>query len=162
MLKSFKMGNAQSLLNIVANRWPLLVTALFACFVAAIAPRVVNTLRLWSIPTIGEELGNTEKRRQAYLGGARKLYSAGYQKVRNTHWLVTNAKLTVFQFEDGVFLITTSRSMYFLRSITSLLKLISLASPTIVISPEFLPELKKLPDATLSMEAAVDEVRRLG
>lgn len=35
----------------------------------------------------------------------------------------------------------------------------SLASPTIVISPDFLPELKKLPDATLSMEAAVDEVR---
>jgi hypothetical protein len=38
----------------------------------------------------------------------------------------------------------------------------SLASPTIVISPDFLPELKKLPDATLSMEAAVDEVRRPG
>jgi hypothetical protein len=37
----------------------------------------------------------------------------------------------------------------------------SLASPTIVISPGFLPELKKLPDATLSMEAAVDEVRIL-
>lgn len=37
-------------------------------------------------------------------------------------------------------------------------KLTSLASPTIVISPDFLPELKKLPDSTLSMEAAVDEV----
>ncbi|KAM0338872.1 hypothetical protein ACHAPU_011154 [Fusarium lateritium] len=36
-------------------------------------------------------------------------------------------------------------------------KLTSLASPTIVISPDFLPELKKLPDSTLSMEAAVDE-----
>jgi hypothetical protein len=76
------MGNAQSLLDLVANRWPILVTALFACFVAAIAPRVVNILRLWTIPTIGEELGNTEKRRQAYLGGARKLYSAGYRKVK--------------------------------------------------------------------------------
>ncbi|KAG9508132.1 hypothetical protein J7337_001695 [Fusarium musae] len=117
------MGNTQSLLDLVANRWPLLVTALLACVLAAIGPRVANVLRLWSIPTIGEELGNTEKRRQAYLGGARKLYSAGYQK-----------------FKDGVFLITTSRT-----------------SPTIVISPDFLPELKKLPDATLSMEAAVDE-----
>ncbi|KAI1033565.1 hypothetical protein LB505_012981 [Fusarium chuoi] len=117
------MSNAQSFLDLVANRWPLLVTALVACFVATVAPRLVNVLRLWSIPTIGEELGNTEKRRQAYLGGARKLYSAGYQK-----------------FKDGVFLITTSRT-----------------SPTIVISPDFLPELKKLPDATLSMEAAVDE-----
>lgn len=76
------MSNAQSFLDLVANRWPLLVTALVACFVATVAPRLVNVLRLWSIPTIGEELGNTEKRRQAYLGGARKLYSAGYQKVR--------------------------------------------------------------------------------
>lgn len=49
--------------------------------------------------------------------------------------------------------------MYLFPNITSLIKLISLASPTIVISPDFLPELKKLPDATLSMEAAVDEVR---
>ncbi|PNP79955.1 hypothetical protein FNYG_06652 [Fusarium nygamai] len=113
------MGNAQSLLNLVADRWPLLATALLACFVVAVAPRVLNLLPLWSIPTIGEELGNKEKRRQAYLGGARNLYSAGYQK-----------------FKDCVFLITTSRT-----------------SPTIVISPDFLPELKKLPDATLSMEA---------
>ncbi|EMT61125.1 cytochrome P450 [Fusarium oxysporum II5] len=117
------MGNAQSPLDFVSSRWPIIVTALFACLVAAIGPRVVNALRLWTIPTIGEELGSTEKRRQAYLAGARKLYSAGYQK-----------------FKDGVFLITTSRT-----------------SPTIVISPDFLPELKKLPDATLSMEAAVDE-----
>ncbi|KAF4944142.1 hypothetical protein FSARC_14749 [Fusarium sarcochroum] len=117
------MGNAQSLLDLAANRWPVLLSALIACFVAVVAPRISSVLRLWSIPTVGEELGNTEKRRQAYLGGARKLYSAGYQK-----------------FKDGVFLITTSRT-----------------SPTIVISPDFLPELKKLPDATLSMEAAVDE-----
>ncbi|KAF5628816.1 cycloheximide-inducible CIP70 (cytochrome P450 family) [Fusarium sp. NRRL 52700] len=48
--------------------------------------------------------------------------------------------LTSFQFKDGVFMVTTWRS-----------------SPTIFISPNFLPELKKLPDATLSMEAAVDE-----
>ncbi|KAF5714591.1 cycloheximide-inducible CIP70 (cytochrome P450 family) [Fusarium mundagurra] len=46
------------------------------------------------------------------------------------------------KFKDGVFLITTSRTS---------------ASPTIVISPDFLPELKKLPDATLSIETDVDE-----
>ncbi|KAF5984991.1 cycloheximide-inducible CIP70 (cytochrome P450 family) [Fusarium coicis] len=88
-------GNKQSLLDLIANRWPLLATALLVCFVAAVAPRIVNVLRLWAIPTI---------------------------------------------VQDGIFLITTSRT-----------------SPTIVISPVFLPELKKLPDATLSMEAAVDE-----
>ena len=31
-------------------------------------------------------------------------------------------------------------------------------SPILVLSPDFLPELKKLPDNVVSMEAAVDEV----
>ena len=34
-----------------------------------------------------------------------------------------------------------------------------LASNILVISPKFLPELNKLPDRVVSMEAAVDEVR---
>ncbi|WZH47168.1 cytochrome P450 [Fusarium acuminatum] len=117
------MGNTQSLPDAAANRWPVVLTALLVCFIAAITPKVGSVLRLWTIPIVGEELGSTEKRRKAYLAGARKLYSDGYQK-----------------FKNGVFMITTSKS-----------------SPTIVISPDFLPELKKLPDSTLSMEAAVDE-----
>lgn len=32
-------------------------------------------------------------------------------------------------------------------------------SPVIVVSPDFLPELKGMPDSILSMSAAVDEVR---
>ena len=76
------MGNTQSVFDIAANRWPVLLTALFVCFVAAIAPQVRNLLRLWTIPVVGAELGSTEKRRKAYLRGARKLYSDGYQKVR--------------------------------------------------------------------------------
>ncbi|KAK6716762.1 hypothetical protein SNK04_007713 [Fusarium graminearum] len=117
------MGDTQSAFDITANRWPVLLTALLVCLVAAIAPKVGSVLRFWTIPVVGEELGSTEKRRKAYLGGARKLYSDGYQK-----------------FKNGIFMITTSKS-----------------SPTIVISPDFLPELKKLPDSILSMEAAVDE-----
>lgn len=76
------MGNTQSLVDVAANRWPVVLTALLVCFVAAIAPKLGNILRLWTIPIVGEELGSTEKRRKAYLGGARKLYSDGYQKVR--------------------------------------------------------------------------------
>lgn len=34
-------------------------------------------------------------------------------------------------------------------------------SSILVLSPDFLPELKKLPDNVVSMEAAVDEVRCL-
>ncbi|CAG2014307.1 unnamed protein product [Fusarium graminearum] len=122
------MGDTQSAFDITANRWPVLLTALLVCLVAAIAPKVGSVLRFWTIPVVGEELGSTEKRRKAYLGGARKLYSDGYQK------------LTIEKFKNGIFMITTSKS-----------------SPTIVISPDFLPELKKLPDSILSMEAAVDE-----
>ena len=76
------MGNTQSVFDIAANRWPVLLTALLVCFVAAIAPKLGSVLRLWTIPVVGEELGSTEKRRKAYLGGARKLYSDGYHKVR--------------------------------------------------------------------------------
>ncbi|WXC61769.1 hypothetical protein SNK03_007642 [Fusarium graminearum] len=122
------MGDTQSAFDITANRWPVLLTALLVCLVAAIAPKVGSVLRFWTIPVVGEELGSTETRRKAYLGGARKLYSDGYQK------------LTIEKFKNGIFMITTFKS-----------------SPTIVISPDFLPELKKLPDSILSMEAAVDE-----
>lgn len=76
------MGDTQSAFDITANRWPVLLTALLVCLVAAIAPKVGSVLRFWTIPVVGEELGSTEKRRKAYLGGARKLYSDGYQKVR--------------------------------------------------------------------------------
>jgi hypothetical protein len=76
------MGNTQSLPDAAANRWPVVLTALLVCFIAAITPKVGSVLRLWTIPIVGEELGSTEKRRKAYLAGARKLYSDGYQKVR--------------------------------------------------------------------------------
>ena len=75
------MGNRHLAFDIAANRWPVLVTALVVCFVAAIVPKIGSLLRLWTIPVVGEELGSTEKRRKAYLGGARRLYCDGYQKV---------------------------------------------------------------------------------
>ncbi|KAJ3544004.1 hypothetical protein NM208_g3283 [Fusarium decemcellulare] len=115
------MGNVQSFVDIAVNRWPILLATALVIIFAALSGPITSAIRLWSIPTVGE--GNTEKRRKAYLAGARKLYSDGYQK-----------------FKDGVFLIITSKT-----------------SPTLVLSPDFLPELKKLPDHVVSMEAAVDE-----
>lgn len=38
---------------------------------------------------------------------------------------------------------------------------LGIESPVIVVSPKFLPELKKLPDNIVSMAAAVDEVRNV-
>ncbi|KAL6859810.1 hypothetical protein ACO1O0_003834 [Amphichorda felina] len=117
------MDSLEQLATVVAERWVVISTAILVLAVSLWAPSLVNQFRTWQIPMIGEELGTVEKRRQAYLGGARKLYNEGYRKFRN-----------------GVFRITTSRK-----------------SPILVLSPDFLPELKKLPDNVVSMEAAVDE-----
>ena len=62
--------------------------ALFALATSAIAfvcyrllHVLLEHLRLSKIPAVGADVGNTEKRRQAYLAGARKLYNEGYKKV---------------------------------------------------------------------------------
>lgn len=62
--------------------------ALFALATSAIALvsyrlliALLEHFRLSKIPTVGADVGNTEKRRQAYLAGARKLYNEGYKKV---------------------------------------------------------------------------------
>ncbi|KAJ9132428.1 Cytochrome P450 [Pleurostoma richardsiae] len=111
-------------LTAVNDRAIPLVAVLFAVFgIAYLLPKAITAVRLAAIPTVGQELGDKEKRRQAYLAGARKLYNDGYKR-----------------FKNGVFRITTSRS-----------------SNIVVLSPKFLPELNKLPDHVLSMEAAVDE-----
>jgi hypothetical protein len=73
----------QNFNDIVAERWPAFSAAALACLIAIVLPRLVEVIRISSIPTIGTELGGQEKRRQAYLGGARKLYNDGYRKVRH-------------------------------------------------------------------------------
>lgn len=55
-------------------------TALVILFVA-MWPRLVQTIRLNQIPLSGKDLGSYEKRRMAYLGSARKVYTEGYRKV---------------------------------------------------------------------------------
>lgn len=117
------MTAVQSLTTILLDRSPVLSTALIVCVAVFLVPKLLTSSQIWRIPVIGEELGSEEKRRQAYLAGARRMYTDGYRK-----------------FKDGVFRITTSRN-----------------SSIIVLAPKFLPELKKLPDAIVSMEAAVDE-----
>lgn len=68
-------------MDLFSERLPLLSVAVVALLVAALAPRLAELLRLWKIPLIGQEIGNSEKRRQGYLSGARKLYGDGYRKV---------------------------------------------------------------------------------
>lgn len=114
------MGQLIETLN---ARLPWLISGLLAVALAAVVKVATDVFRLDKIPLAGKELGSSEKRRLAYLGGAKALYTQGYQK-----------------FQEGVFRITTSRT-----------------SPVVVVSPKFLPELKKIPDTVLSFDAAVSE-----
>ncbi|KAH8885004.1 cytochrome P450 [Thozetella sp. PMI_491] len=116
------MITVQSLWHAAAGHAPVLLAAATVCVSIYLIPKLAAAVRLFFIPVVAQELG-PEKRRQAYLAGARKLYNDGYK-----------------QWKNGVFRITTSRK-----------------SPVIVLSPKFLPELTKLPDNILSMQAAVDE-----
>jgi hypothetical protein len=75
------METSPTLSGLLAERWPAVTAAVFACFVAFLVPKALGTLRMSRIPTVGEEFGGEEKRRQAYLAGARKLYNEGYKKV---------------------------------------------------------------------------------
>ncbi|KAI1498348.1 cytochrome P450 [Biscogniauxia marginata] len=117
------MTAVQTVAVFVTERWATVLISVLVLASAVLVPRLVDILRISKIPLVALDLGNTEKRRQAYLTGARKLYNEGYRK-----------------FKDGVFRITTSRQ-----------------TDIIVLSPKFLPELKKLPDSIVSMAAAVDE-----
>lgn len=75
------MDSLEQLATVVAERWVVISTAILVLAVSLWAPSLANQFRTWQIPMIGEELGTVEKRRQAYLGGARKLYNEGYRKV---------------------------------------------------------------------------------
>ena len=83
---------------IFGKKWPTLLTAAFACFSVLVWPSLINAIRVWKIPIVGKEWGGYEKRRLAYTSGARKVYIAGYQKVR----CLWQWKCTVALFSDSL------------------------------------------------------------
>lgn len=93
---------AQSLSTIVADRWITVSTAGLVIVASLWVPSLIAQFRTWQIPVVGEELGSAEKRRQAYLSGARALYNEGYRKVRYLE-AVISTKLTQSS-SGGVFL----------------------------------------------------------
>ncbi|ETS73381.1 hypothetical protein PFICI_14986 [Pestalotiopsis fici W106-1] len=117
------MTSLQVWSDVIVDRWPIISTVALAAVIAAFLPSTLRLIRMFTFPTVGTELGGAEKRRKAYLAGARKLYNDGYRK-----------------FKEQAFKITTSRT-----------------STVLVLPPKYLPELKKIPDSIVSMEAAVDE-----
>lgn len=69
------------------ERAVVVIVALVAVALASFGPKAINLIRLASIPYVGSEFGSEEKRRLAYLQGARKIYYAGYEKACKGHFL---------------------------------------------------------------------------
>ncbi|OIW23840.1 cytochrome P450 [Coniochaeta ligniaria NRRL 30616] len=115
---------AAQILEVVVERVPLIATTAIVSLLAFIIQRLFSKASLSHFPLAGAMIGDAEKRRKAYLAGAKSIYKEGYQK-----------------FKNSVFRVTSPRTY----------------SDTVVVSPAFLPELKKLPDDVLSMSEAVAE-----
>ncbi|KAK2017785.1 ent-kaurene oxidase [Colletotrichum eremochloae] len=110
-------------LGVSASIWQAALTLLVTLIIGFLAKTSLSSNTLSKIPLVGLEIGDEEKRRLAYLGSAKTIYAQGYQK-----------------FKDGIFQITTSRTV-----------------PVVVVHPRFLNELSKLPSHVLSADAAVNE-----
>lgn len=75
------MAAISELSRLLGDRLPLVVPTLAVLLLAYLLPRLFKNDPLAHIPDIGKELGDDEKRRQAYLYGANNLYREGYRKV---------------------------------------------------------------------------------
>lgn len=70
-----------TLLDIAAERMPLIATTILVSLLGLLVQRYFAQPRLSGIPLVGASLGNVEKRRKAFLAGARPIYMEGYQQV---------------------------------------------------------------------------------
>jgi hypothetical protein len=69
------------LLDVLTERAPLIATTVLVSLLAVVLQRIFARNPLSTIPYIGAELGNADKRRHAYLAGGKKLYQDGYNNV---------------------------------------------------------------------------------
>lgn len=124
----------QTLYQELEARWPVVAITAVTLLAALIVPGLLKNDPLASIPEVGRGQKDFMKR------GGWQVYTEGYNK-----------------FKDGIFRITTMRSereIFQARNTAN----IDLESQSVVISPKFLDELKRLPDDVLSFSKAVDEV----
>lgn len=67
--------------DILSDRWLIIVVAFMAVAIAGGVPMFIDRVRFSTIPLVGKDIGDSVKRRDEYLTGARKLYTEGCQKV---------------------------------------------------------------------------------
>jgi hypothetical protein len=78
--------------SLIADRGPVLASVV----IVLSGVFLLSTLRLFGsnpvgkIPLVGAEIGNKEKRRQAYISNARELYAKGYELFRNSAFRLTD------------------------------------------------------------------------
>ncbi|KAJ0122972.1 ent-kaurene oxidase [Diaporthe amygdali] len=77
--------------DLVATQWPYVLSTLLAFAAAWLLQAALKRDPLSSLPMVGIEFGNADKRRAAFVQGAKNIYLEGYRK-----------------FRKGVFRITTS------------------------------------------------------
>ncbi|PKS08122.1 hypothetical protein jhhlp_005397 [Lomentospora prolificans] len=86
------------------SKWPAVLSAALACFSVYIWPRVVTSVSLWNLPTVGNEWGSQEKRRLAYISGAKKMYIEGYRKFKDELFRITTSRDTTVVVVPGKYL----------------------------------------------------------
>lgn len=130
----------------LSYQWPYVLTAVLACGVAWLLQVTLKSDALSKIPLHGNEIGDADKRREAYMKDARKLLADGTERFKNGIWRVTTARSKA----PNIMLVAPFKLLtntFFLPEV-----------PTIVLDKKYLKELKELPDDTVSFMQAIDEV----
>lgn len=69
--------------DLVATQWPYVFSTLLALAAAWLLQAALKRDPLSSLPMVGIEFGNADKRRAAFVQGAKNIYLEGYRKVSN-------------------------------------------------------------------------------
>lgn len=76
----------------LSTQWPVVLTAVLACAAAWLVQKLLMSNPYSKIPLVGGQIGNEEKRRAAYMGGAKDILLEGYNKFKNGVFKVTTIK----------------------------------------------------------------------
>lgn len=66
--------------ELLAAQWPYVLSTFLAFAAAWLLQLVFKQDPLSSLPMVGSEIGNADKRRAAFVQGAKNIYLEGYRK----------------------------------------------------------------------------------
>ena len=73
-----------NLTELLAAQWPYVLSTLLAFAAAWLLQAVLKQDPLSSLPMVGSEIGNADKRRAAFVQGAKNIYLEGYRKASDS------------------------------------------------------------------------------